>query len=175
MTAKSTKLPDGISDVCRCLNCATGGIVFGSLTDQKTPFTSNDQIVTQVYTFLKNNLKTGTTSDGIEYSFNQPSSYKYGTSQWLWGTQHRTVLITIDSGSHQILWARKDVNVAIADLRTLLKRQLPDGRIPEEINWLADKQGFFAKLGIRFQWSHVAYNDISQMPVLPYRCSASLF
>ena len=81
-------------------------------------------------------------------------------------------LLTIDSGSHQILWARKDVNLAIADLRTLLKRQLPDGRIPEEINWLADKQGFFAKLGIRFQWSHVAYNDISQMPVLPYRCLA---
>jgi len=61
------------------------------------------------------------------------------------------------------------VNRAIADLRTLLYHQLPDGRIPEETNWLAEKQGFFAKLGIRFQWSHVIYNDITQMPVLPYR------
>lgn len=84
--------------------------------------------------------------------------------------QYCAILIAItDSGSHQILWARKDVNRATADLRTLLEHQLPDGRIPEETNWLADKQGFFAKLGIRFQWSHVAYNDITQMPVLPYR------
>ena len=73
------------------------------------------------------------------------------------------------------MWARKDVNHAIADLKTLLEHQLPDGRIPEETNWLADRQGFFAKLGIRFQWSHVAYNDITQMPVLPYRFSISPF
>jgi hypothetical protein len=71
------------------------------------------------------------------------------------------------------LWARKDVNHAIADLKSLLEHQQPDGRIPEETNWLAEKQGFFAKLGIRFQWSHVTYNDITQMPVLPYRFSIS--
>lgn len=71
-----------------------------------------------------------------------------------------------------MLWARRNVNRAVADLRTLLYRQLPDGCIPEEINWLADQQGFFAKLGTCFQWSHVMYNDITQMPVLPGRLSS---
>jgi hypothetical protein len=74
-----------------------------------------------------------------------------------------------DSGAHQILWARKDVNRAIADLRSLLHLQRPDGKIPEEVNWLAEKQNIFEKLNARFQYSNITYTNITQMPVLPYR------
>jgi hypothetical protein len=74
-----------------------------------------------------------------------------------------------------MLWARKDVNHAIADLRGMLDFQLPDGRIPEMINWLIDKQGCIAKISTRFQYSHTAYNDLTQMPVLPYRFTVLIF
>jgi len=85
----------------------------------------------------------------------------------------KSVVLTIDSGAHQILWARKDVNRAIADLRGMLNFQLHDGRIPEMINWHAEKQGFVSHFLTRIQYSHTTYNDLTQMPVLPYRFSAS--
>ena len=76
----------------------------------------------------------------------------------------------VDSGAHQILWARKDVARAKADLRGMLNFQLLDGRIPEMINWHAEKQGFISHFLARIQYSHTTYNDLTQMPVLPYRC-----
>ena len=78
-------------------------------------------------------------------------------------------VLIIDSGAHQIVWARKDVNRAIADLRGMLNFQLHDGRIPEMINWHAEKQGYIAHFLTRIQYSHTTYNDLTQMPVLPYR------
>ena len=75
----------------------------------------------------------------------------------------------VDSGAHQIIWARKDVNRSIADLRGMLSVQRENGRVPEMINWLAEKQNFFSNLSTRFQYSHTNYNDLTQMPVLPYR------
>lgn len=75
----------------------------------------------------------------------------------------------VDSGAHQIVWARKEVDRAIADLRGMLNFQLRDGRIPEMINWEAEKQGFVAHVLTRIQYSHTTYNDLTQMPVLPYR------
>ena len=78
-------------------------------------------------------------------------------------------MLTVDSGAHQIVWARKDVNRAIADLRGMLNFQLHDGRIPEIINWHAAKQGFVSHFLTRMQYSHTTYNDLTQMPVLPYR------
>lgn len=78
-------------------------------------------------------------------------------------------MLTADSGAHQILWARKDVDRAIADLRGMLNFQLMDGRIPEMINWRAEKEGFIAHILTRIQYSHTTYNDLTQMPVLPYR------
>lgn len=78
-------------------------------------------------------------------------------------------VLTADSGAHQIVWARKDVDRAIADLRGMLNFQLQDGRIPEMINWHAEKQGFVSHFLTRIQYSHTTYNDLTQMPVLPYR------
>jgi len=105
-----------------------------------------------------------------------PSAYKYGPSQWLWGTQsfqYLNILTWTDSGAHQILWARRDVNRAIADLRGMLNFQLSDGRIPEMINWRAEQQGFISHVLTRIQYSHITYNDLTQMPVLPYRYCVS--
>lgn len=92
-----------------------------------------------------------------------------GLPKWLWGFHIYSLEIIEDSGAHQIIWARKDVNRSIADLRAMLSVQRPDGKIPEAINWLAEKQNVFSKLGTRFQYSHTAYTDTTQMPVLPYR------
>jgi hypothetical protein len=129
--------------------------------DTSTP----DKIVKQAYKFLQRNLITGTHQEyGFEYSFSMPSAYKYGPSQWLW-----------DSGAHQILWARKNVTRAMADLRGMLSFQLCDGRIPEMINWHAEKEGFVAHFLARMQYSHTTYNDLTQMPVLPYRYVNQVF
>jgi len=54
----------------------------------------------------------------------------------------------------------------------MLSFQLSDGRIPEIINWRAEKQGFVADVLARMQYSHVTYNDLTQMPVLPYRSTS---
>lgn len=82
----AAKLPDGTYIICSSpLLICVGGIIFGSPNVQ--PTSTHDEIVTQAYKFLQSNLITGTTRDGkFKYSFCQPSSYKYGPSQWLWGT-----------------------------------------------------------------------------------------
>jgi hypothetical protein len=66
---------------------------------------------------------TGTKWD-LPFHFYRPSLQKYGPYQWLW-----------DSGSHQIVWSHRNVSNSIADLRTMLQFQQPDGRIPEIIFW----------------------------------------
>ena len=153
-----------------------GGRIYGpanAVQDTSTP----EKIVGQAYSFLERNLITGTHKEyGYSYSFSKPSSYKYGPSQWLWGTPSpfSTILSDLgwrwlDSGAHQILWARRDVNRAIADLTGMLNFQLADGRIPEMINWKAEDQGLISHILIRIQYSHITYNDLTQMPVLPYR------
>ena len=58
-----------------------GGRAFG---DEEQDTSSPAAIVAQCETFMSKNLATGS-AHGIEYSFNQPSSYKYSRSQWLWG------------------------------------------------------------------------------------------
>ena len=136
------------------------------MQDTSTP----ERIVTQAYDFLERNLITGNHKEyGFDYSFSMPSSYKYGPSQWLWGISSYWIRLMVDSGAHQILWARKDVKKAIADIRGMLSFQLCDGRIPEMINWHAEKQGFLAHFLTRIQYSHTTYNDLTQIPVLPYR------
>jgi hypothetical protein len=68
------------------INSVLGGRVYGhglNVQDTSTP----DKIVSQAYEFLQQNLITGTHREyGFQYSFSMPSSYKYGPSQWLWGT-----------------------------------------------------------------------------------------
>jgi len=58
-----------------------GGITFG---DEEQDTSSPAAIVSQCEKFMRKNLLTGT-AYGHTYSFNQPSSYKYSPSQWLWG------------------------------------------------------------------------------------------
>jgi hypothetical protein len=65
--------------------------------------------------------------------------------------------------------AHKNVERAIADLKSLLEFQQDDGRIPEIINWESQKEGFIWRLLTRIQYSHTTHNDLTQMPVLPYR------
>jgi hypothetical protein len=58
-----------------------GGVVFG---DEEQDTSSRAAIVAQCEIFMNKNLLTGT-AFGYQYSFNQPSSFKYSPSQWLWG------------------------------------------------------------------------------------------
>jgi hypothetical protein len=58
-----------------------GGVAFG---DEEQDTSSLDAIVSQCEIFMRENLLTGT-AYGYNYSFNQPSSFKYSPSQWLWG------------------------------------------------------------------------------------------
>lgn len=58
-----------------------GGIAFG---DEEQDTSSSEAIVSQCEIFMRKNLLTGT-AHGHKYSFNQPSSFKYSPSQWLWG------------------------------------------------------------------------------------------
>jgi len=58
-----------------------GGVAFG---DENQDLSTSAAIVTQCEAFMRKNLLTGE-AHGHEYSFNQPSSFKYSPSQWLWG------------------------------------------------------------------------------------------
>ena len=58
-----------------------GGVAFG---DEEQDTSSPAAIVSQCEIFLRKNLLTGE-AFGHKYSFNQPSSFKYSPSQWLWG------------------------------------------------------------------------------------------
>ena len=148
-----------------------GGLVYGPDTNEQDTSTP-DKIVHQAYQFLQQNLVTGTHKPtGFHYSFSKPSSYKYSPSQWLWGAYGCLLSYThiLDSGAHQILWAQKDVDKAVSDLKGMLNFQLEDGRIPEVINWEAEKQGFVWQILTKIQYSRTTYNDLTQMPVLPYR------
>ena len=58
-----------------------GGVAFG---DEEQDTSSLEAIVSQCEIFMRKNLLTGT-AYGYNYSFNQPSSFKYSPSQWLWG------------------------------------------------------------------------------------------
>ncbi|MCJ1339548.1 hypothetical protein MMC09_004838 [Bachmanniomyces sp. S44760] len=135
----STSLPDG-------------GKAFGTGHQN----TSNPAaIATQADAFLTNTLLTGE-EYGFHYSFNQPSAYKYSPSQWLW-----------DSGAAQIAWtALGSHHLATADLRSLLNFQLEDGRVPEQIYWRPDKKSWYSPSPDLY--STKEYNDLTQMPVLPY-------
>jgi len=65
---RSHKLPDG-------------GIAYGH---EKQDTSSPAAIASQSEKFLTKTLHKGI-AYGYAYSFNQPSSYKYSPSQWLWG------------------------------------------------------------------------------------------
>jgi glycogen debranching enzyme len=94
------------------------------------------------------------------YHFYRPALTQYGPYQWLW-----------DSGWHIIAWSRRQPENAVAELRTLLQFQQPDGFIPETIFW--KQNGFLRKLTAFFNgYSHTEFTDITQMPMLAYSVRA---
>ena len=155
LTSRST-LPDG-------------GIVYGNEPQNTSSLTA---ITSQCETFLNKNLLTGA-AYGYDYSFNQPSQFKYSPSQWLWGKNpfgtlsSDEALINQDSGAHQVAWtALGHSDRAVADLRSLLNFQLEDGRIPQRVNWRESKSWYDPFNPMLY--STTEYNDLTQMPVLPY-------
>ncbi len=116
------------------------------------------EIVEQCYSYLKSHEVTGD-NYGHHYHFYRPSLEKYGPSQWLW-----------DSGFHMITWSHRNVTNSILDLRTMLQFQQPNGRIPEQNNW--PPMSWEDKIKQLMLYSKVEYNDLTQMPVLPFSLRA---
>ncbi len=116
-------------------------------------------LVEGCYTLLKSHEVIGARWNK-QYHTYRPALKKYGPCQWLW-----------DSGWHMIAWSRRRPENAVADLRTLLQFQQPDGFIPEIIFW--QQHGFLRKLvGIFDGYSHEEFTDLTQMPMLAYSVRA---
>ncbi|MGD1119183.1 MAG: trehalase family glycosidase [Dehalococcoidales bacterium] len=117
------------------------------------------QLVTGCYALLES-LEVSGTSRGKHYHTYRPALTKYGPYQWLW-----------DSGWHMIVWSYRQRENAIADLRTLLQFQQPDGFIPEIIFWRRNR--FLGKLANFITgYSHQEFTDLTQMPMLAYSVRA---
>jgi len=127
----------------------------------KSAWTYRDvpELVAGCYALLKS-LEVSGTSWGKSYHTYRPALTKYGPYQWLW-----------DSGWHMIVWSYRQPENAIADLRTLLQFQQPDGFIPEIIFW---KQNRFLRKLVNFitGYSHEEFTDLTQMPMLAYSVRA---
>ena len=57
-------------------------------------------------------------------------------------------------------------------MRSQLHFLLEDGRIPEQINWRAGETTWLGAFTTRLTYSHLKYNDLTQIPVLPYSLRA---
>lgn len=90
---------------------------------------------------------------GLPFHFYRPALVKYGPHQWLW-----------DSGFHMMAWSHRNVSNAIADLRTMLSMQRPDGRVPEIIFW--GPQSPEEIIAVEAQYSDKRFVDLTQMPLL---------
>lgn len=91
----------------------------------------------------------------MDFHFYMPDAVKYGPAQWLW-----------DSGFHMIAWSRINVTNSILDLRTMLKKQKKEFRIPEMIYWGPVELKF--KLKDYLLNSDPTCTDITQMPMLAF-------
>jgi glycogen debranching enzyme len=122
-------------------------------------YRSVHELVEECYALLKS-LEVSGTKWGKHYHTYRPALTKYGPYQWLW-----------DSGWHMIVWSYRQPENAIADLRTLLQFQQPDGFIPEIIFW---KQNRFLRKLVSFVtgYSHEEFTDLTQMPMLAYSLRA---
>jgi hypothetical protein len=114
-----------------------------------------DELVEECYTLLKT-LEVSGTAWGKRYHFYRPALTKYGPYQWLW-----------DSGWHMITWSYRNVENSIADLRSMLQFQQPDGFIPEMIFW---KQNILLRklYGPFNGCSHAECTNLTQIPMLAY-------
>ncbi len=69
-----------------------------------------------------------------------------------------------------ITWSYRNVSNSIADLRTLLQFQQPNGFVPEIVFWKnMSKAEEIATLAV---WSQIEYTDLTQMPMLSYALRA---
>ncbi len=100
----------------------------------------------EALTLLRANRRT--TRDGHQYTVPSPSVYPY---QWLW-----------DSCFHAIVLAKLEPEAAMAELRSLLSRQLPDGMLPHMIFWKP-------KLTRPYHvWWEKGVSSITQPPLIAY-------
>ncbi len=119
----------------------------------------SSELVDACYGVLKS-LEVNGARWGKEYHFVRPALTKYGPYQWLW-----------DSGWHIIVWSHRFPEKAVAELRTLLQFQRPDGFIPEIIFWQQTRfSGALARLATGY--SRWEYTDLTQMPMLAYSVRA---
>ena len=97
---------------------------------------------------------------GRDYHYCRPALKKYHAGQWLW-----------DSGWHTVVWSHRAPENAVAELRTLLSYQQPDGFVPEIIFW---KANWFARYIFNplSGFSHPDYTYLTQMPMLAYSVRA---
>jgi glycogen debranching enzyme len=125
------------------------------MTTSLTPaYHSVSEIVEACYAHLESNLVEGE-NYGLKYRYYKPANTKYGPHQWLW-----------DSGFHMIVWARRNPENAIADLRTMLSLQQRDGFVSEINKW----KGLLSR-GERISgkfYSRPEFVDLTQMPVLAF-------
>lgn len=99
------------------------------------------------YELLKRNRRSN--GMGSTYTVPSPETYPY---QWLW-----------DSCFHAIVLAELDPDAAIAELRSLLSRQLPDGMVPHLIFW----KGKLTR-PYNWGWGKGGTSSITQPPLIAY-------
>jgi glycogen debranching enzyme len=121
----------------------------------KPVYNNIPELVEGCYTSLKSLEVTGI-QHGKNYHFYRPALTKYSAAQWLW-----------DSGWHMIVWSHRKPENAIAELRSMLQFQQPDGFIPEIIFWRLNP---FTKIFFKLitGYSHEEFTDLTQMPMLAY-------
>ena len=119
----------------------------------------SSELIEACYGVLKS-LEVNGVKWGKEYHFGRPALTKYGPYQWLW-----------DSGWHAIVWSHRVPEKAVAELRSLLQFQRPDGFIPEIIFW---QQGRLSKTLARLAagYSRGECTDLTQIPMLAYAVRA---
>ncbi|MBN2152018.1 MAG: hypothetical protein JW839_11260 [Candidatus Lokiarchaeota archaeon] len=133
-------------------------------TGERKGYPSIEAMTDACYDYLQSHECKGE-KWGKPFQFYYPASTKYSHSQWLW-----------DSGFHMISWSHRNVQNAIADLRTMLQMQQPDGFIPEMVFW-GEEQGRGKRLLVKLVdklmgYSNDRFTDITQMPMLPFSLRA---
>jgi len=127
--------------------------------EMKQTYQDIPELVEACYACLEANEMIGTRW-GKQYHFYRPALTKYNACQWLW-----------DSGWHIIVWSYRKPENAIAELRSLLQFQQPDGFIPEIVFWKPSRIStnlFNLFLG----FAHQKYMYLTQMPMLAYSVRA---